>query len=159
MYKSKNFKQDFQKRSEKSSQLNLFHLTDFNKKQVELSFTQEHTSNDAGLLLLKEVDQHIGLIDKLSQCIKDNRHPGYTRHSLNSMFRQRIMQIAAGYEDTNDCNLLKDDGILKVCSNSEQSLASQPTMCRLENLPSSRELYEMAKVFIDNFVGSYDSPP
>lgn len=159
MYKSKDFKQDFQKRSEKSSQLNLFHLTDFNKKQVELSFTQEHTSNDAGLLLLKEVDQHIGLIDKLSQCIKDNRHPGYTQYSLNSMLRQRIMQIAAGYEDTNDCNLLKDDGILKVCSNSEQSLASQPTMCRLENLPSSRELYEMAKVFIDNFVGSYDSPP
>lgn len=155
-----NYSQDkILKKSGNSHQLNLFQLADFNKKGVELSFTQEHTSNDGGLLLLKEVDQHIGLIDQLSGCFNDTRHPGYVKHSIGSMFRQRIMQIAAGYEDTNDCNILKDDGILKICSNSEHSLASQPTMCRLENQPSSKELYKMAKVFIDVFVASYDSPP
>ena len=159
MNKNTIFQHDFQKKSSESSQLSLFHLANFNKKPVELSFTQENTSNDGGLLLLKEIDQQIGLIDRLSRCINDTRHQGYVRHRLDSMFRQRIMQIAAGYEDTNDCNLLKDDGILKLCSNSEQSLASQPTMCRLENLPSSRELYKMAQVFIDVFVTSYDAPP
>lgn len=159
MNKIKDFQDDIQTKSSNSSQLNLFHLADFNKKSVELSFTQEHTSNDGGLLLLKEVDQHIGLIDQLSDCINDTRHSGYVKHSIDSMFRQRIMQIAAGYEDANDCNILKDDGILKICSNSEQSLASQPTMCRLENQASTKELYQMAKAFIDVFVSSYDSPP
>jgi hypothetical protein len=159
MNKNTDFQSNNQNKLGNSHQFNLFHLSDFNNKSTELSFNQEHTSNDGGLLLLKEVDKQIGLIDQLSGCIDDLRHPGYIKHTLNSMFRQRIMQIAAGYEDTNDCNALKDDGILKICSNSEKSLASQPTMCRLENQPSSKELYKMAKVFIDVFVFSYDTPP
>jgi hypothetical protein len=159
MNKNTDFQVNNQDKSGNFHQLDLFQLTDFNHKRTELSFTQEHTSNDGGLLLLKEVDQQIGLIDQLSSCIDDLRHPGYIKHSLDSMLRQRIMQIAAGYEDANDCNTLKDDGILKICSNSEGSLASQPTMCRLENQPSSKELYKMAKVFIDVFVSSYDTPP
>jgi len=59
------------------------------------------------------------------------------------------MQIAAGYEDTNDCNALKDDGILKICANRQQSLATQPTMCRFENHPDKKELYRMAKALYE----------
>ncbi len=137
----------------------LFTLSDFNKKQVEVNFTMEETSNDGGLLLLNEVDRQIGLIDKLAGCINDPRHQSYVDHSISSMLRQRIMQIAAGYEDSNDCNSLKDDGILKICVGNEEPLATQPTMCRLENLPKAKELYKMAKVFVDNFISSYDKSP
>jgi hypothetical protein len=49
------------------------------------------------------------------------------------MLRQRIMQVAAGYEDANDCNSLKDDEILKFCANGRKALSSQPTMSRFEN--------------------------
>lgn len=69
------------------------------------------------------------------------------------------MQIAAGYEDGNDCNTLRHDGILKICSGKEQPLAAQPNMCRLENLPGKRELYRMGKVIVDNFIASYDKAP
>jgi len=69
------------------------------------------------------------------------------------------MQIAAGYEDANDCNELKDDEILKLCANQSKALATQPTISRLENKVNTKELYKMAKVFVDQFIASYASEP
>lgn len=151
--------QNSQKNLSQTFEPTLFNLADFGKKQVEVRFSAEQTSHDGGLLLLNEVEKQIGLIDKLAKCIDDPRHQAYVHHPIESMLRQRIMQIAAGYEDANDCNSLKNDGILKICSGQEHSLATQPTMCRLENLPGEKELYNMAKVFVDNFIDSYPKPP
>ncbi len=53
----------------------LFDLSDFGHKKAQVRFALEETSNDGELLLLKEVDAQVGLIDRLSGCIQDNRHP------------------------------------------------------------------------------------
>ena len=137
----------------------LFRLSDFNKKPVEACFSIEQVSNDGGLLLLNEVEKQIGLIEKLAGCIDDHRHQGYVEHTISAMLKQRIMQIAAGYEDGNDCSVLRHDGILKICSGNERTLAAQPTMCRFENQPGTRELYKIGKAFVDNFIGSYTNAP
>ena len=146
-------------KSEEFSSTALFNLSDFNSKKVEVRFNVEQISNDGGLLLLNEVDNQIGLISNLTSCINDTRHQGYITHSIESMLRQRIMQISAGYEDGNDCNTLRDDGILKVCAKQEQSLATQPTMSRFENQLGNKELYNIAKVFVDQFIYSYPDEP
>ena len=137
----------------------LFKLSDMDKKKVEVKFTMEETSNDGGLLLLREVEKQLGLIKGLECCIKDERHQSYVDHSINSMLTQRIMQIAAGYEDANDCNALKNDGVFKICANQDRSLATQPTMSRFENKVNSKELYNMAKVFVDQFISLYQTEP
>jgi len=137
----------------------LFNLSGFNGKKVELRFNAEQVSSDGGLLLLKEIENQIGIIGNLAACIKDTRHQSYITHSVENMLNQRIMQIAAGYEDGNDCNTLRNDGILKVCSGKQESLATQPTMCRFENQMTNSELYNMAKVFVDGFISSYSSQP
>jgi len=142
-----------------SAPCTLFKLSDFENKKVQVRFDLEDTSSDGGLLLLKEVDNEIGLIDRLSGCLQDNRHQGYVKHSYGSMLRQRIMQIAAGYEDANDCNSLKDDGIMKVCANHHQPLSAQPTMSRFENQADNKQLYKMAMAFVDNFIASYANEP
>ena len=142
-----------------STQPELFNLSYLDKKKVEVKFTMEETSNDGGLLLLREMENQLGLIKGLESCITDERHQSYVSHSIKSMLSQRIMQIAAGYEDANDCNSLKDDGILKICANQNSSLATQPTMSRFENKVNSKELYNMAKVFVDQFISSYQSEP
>ena len=142
-----------------SKQPTLINLSGFGKKKVEVKFTLEETSNDGGLLLLREVDKQIGLISDLADCIKDERHQSYVEHSITSMLSQRVMQIAAGYEDANDCNLLRNDGILKVCANQQRALATQPTMSRFENKVNSKELYKMAKAFVDQYIASYESEP
>jgi len=137
----------------------LFNVSDFGRKKVQVKFSLEETSNDGGLLLLKEVDNQIGLIDRLASCIQDNRHQSYVKHSTDSMLGQRIMQIAAGYEDANDCNQLKDDRILQLCANNQHSLATQPTMSRFENQADNKQLHKMAIAFIDNFIASYAKEP
>ena len=111
---------------DKSTQL-LFSLSDFNQKAVEVRFNFEQVSSDGGLLLINEIENQLHLIDQLSNCINDTRHQGYVKHTVNSMLRQRVMQIAAGYEDGNDCNTLRDDGILKICAGQEKSLSAQPS--------------------------------
>ena len=137
----------------------LFNLSDFEKKEVEVRFSAEQTSHDGGLLLLREVERQAGLVAHLANCLEDKRHQGYVRHTVERMLKQRIFQIAAGYEDANDCNSMKNDGVLKICSGGQGALSSQPTMCRFENSVSTRELYEMAKAFVDTFLASYAEPP
>ena len=51
-------------------------------KPVELSFTGDRISSDGGLLLLREVENQLGLIDRISNCITDNRDQRYTDHSI-----------------------------------------------------------------------------
>lgn len=141
----------------------LFELSSVQKKLVEIQFTGENISSDGGLLLLKEVEQQVGIIKKLSSCIQDNRHGSYVDHSIEALIKQRVFQIAAGYEDANDCNQLKEDAVLKLCADkmpeSSISLASQPTMSRFENQLSRSDLYKMAVCFADNFIGSYADEP
>src|SRR6056297_3537416 len=97
-------------------------------KQVELSFTGDQVSSDGGLLLLRELENQLGLINRISNCITDDRDQRYIDHTLKEMIIQRVFQIAAGYEDCNDCNDLRSDMIFKMCAGqlpqSGQELAS-----------------------------------
>lgn len=78
------------------------------------------------------------------------------------MLTQRIFQIACGYEDADDSDLLRNDSLLKICSGrtpESSPLSSQPTISRLENKLSTRELYNMGVCFIQEFVRSYNKEP
>lgn len=140
--------------------LNLFPVAD---KKIELSYSGEQISSDGGLLLLREVENQIGIIDKISNCIFDNRDQRYITHTQKEMLTQRIFQIAAGYEDCNDSNDLRNDMVLKTCvgrlPQSGEELASQPTMSRLENAVGKKELYQIGKQLVKSFIASYAQAP
>lgn len=145
-----------------SSQQNL-DLFPISGKHIELSFTGEQISSDGGLLLVREVENQLGLIDRISNCITDNRDQRYTDHTIKEMLTQRVFQIAAGYEDCNDCDNLRDDMIFKTCAGrlpqSGHELASQPTMSRLENSIDKKDLYRIGKQLVDTFIDSYAQEP
>lgn len=132
-------------------------------KPVELSYTADKISNDGGLLLLRELEGHLGLINKVSQCITDGRDQRYIDHTVKEMLTQRVFQIAAGYEDGNDCNDLRGDAVIKTCAGrlpqSGNDLASQPTMSRLENSIGRTDLFRIGKQLVDSFIGSYPQAP
>ena len=138
-------------------------FTEVSGKKVEVDFDGGEVTSDAGLLHLRETEKAIGVIPCIAEAIHDNRHPGYVKHLVESLLKQRILQITAGYEDGNDCNDLRHDSIMKiVCDKrplSGSPLASQPTMSRFENMPSPRELYRIGLALVGLFIDSYDTPP
>jgi len=132
---------------------------EFLQKKVEVDFDGGEITSDAGLLFLRESETQTGIIDRVSNALTDKRNPSYIKHNLSQLLTQRVFQIAAGYEDGNDCNELRNDPIFKIACNKEDVLASQPTMCRFENSPSRSALYQIGRALVDTFIASYDKVP
>jgi hypothetical protein len=132
-------------------------------KKIEADFHGGEVSSDAGVLFLREVENRIGLIRKMTDSLRDRRHPGYVKHQLLELFKQRVFQIACGYEDGNDSNELRSDPIIKIACerlpDEDPALASQPTISRFENSLSRTDLYRIAEAFVDVFVDSYSEAP
>ncbi|HNW70046.1 MAG TPA: transposase [Bacteroidales bacterium] len=96
--------------------MTLFDHTPVCKKPIKLVFTAERASSDGGLLLLREVERRSGILRAITNCIREESHPGYIKHSSHLMLTQREFQIAVGYEDANDYGRLGDDILLKICA-------------------------------------------
>jgi DDE family transposase len=139
------------------------HLAPVGAKAVDLDFDGGQLSSDAGVILLKDIDDHLGLTHDLAAVLSDPRDARRVKFTLHDLLKQRVFQIAAGYEDANDSNTLRDDPIFKLMLDrlpeTGAPLASQPTMSRCENRVSRTELYRMAVVLLNQFIASYDSPP
>jgi DDE family transposase len=116
---------------------------------LEATFDGGRLTSDGGLPWLGEAEAALGLCPAFAACIRDWRR-GPVRHALETLIRQRIFQIACGYEDQDDADTLRRDPLLKlVCGRlpeTEADLASQPTMSRLENAVDWRACYRLAVV-------------
>ncbi len=138
-------------------------LSKVQEKPVLLDFNGGLLSSDAGVLLLREVEAHIGIIRAMAEVIPDSRDARYVKHTLTNLLIQRVAQIACGYEDANDCDHLRNDPIFKMLAGRYpeigEALASQPTMSRFENSISRTTLYRLGKAFADVFIASYDEAP
>ena len=122
-------------------------------------------SSDLGSLLLKGVDLQISLTERLSAAICDTRHPGYITHTLHDILKQRIYQIACGYEDGNDCNTLRHDPVFRLgvgrqpfdTDAAEGALASGSTISGLEHAVSRKDIYRFSEALVDQFIAA--TPP
>jgi len=119
------------------------------------AFDGGRLTSDGGLPWLAEADAALGLCATLARCIPDWRR-GTVIHSLETLVRQRVFQIACGYEDQDDADTLRTDPLLKlVCGRLPDSgipLASQPTMSRLENHISRHTAERVATALVDLYL-------
>jgi len=120
---------------------------------VVVKFEQAHSSSDGGLVLLQAADQKLGLSGAISGALRDWRDCARVQHTLKELIQQRIFGIASGYPDGNDAATLKDDPMLKLALGRDPidgaSLASQPTLSRLENGLGARNLVRMSHAMLD----------
>ncbi len=132
-------------------------------KDLHARFDGGRLSSDGGVLLLREIENGLGLADLLSSCMKDERDPSSTTHTHADMIRARLFAIACGYEDCDDLDVLRFDPAFKLAcgrlSETGDDLMSQPTLSRLENAPSWRQLGRMGLKMIDLFCASFPSVP
>jgi hypothetical protein len=122
---------------------------------LEAAFDGGRITSDGGLVWLSRMDSEMGLCEAISECVPEWR-TRKGRHSLASLVKQRVFQIACGYEDQNDSDTLRQDPLLKmVCGSLPDGgpdLASQPTICRLENAASMRSCHQIAQVLFELYL-------
>ncbi len=122
---------------------------------LEAAFDGGRLTSDGGLPLLAQVDAELGLCAAFAELIPEWRR-GPVRHSLETLVRQRVFQIACGYEDQDDADTLRTDPLLKlVCGRlpeSDANLASQPTLSRLENAVDKRTCYRLALALLQVYL-------
>ncbi len=124
-------------------------------RPLEAAFDAGRLTSDGGLPWLAEADQALGLCAALAACVPEWRR-GPVRHSLEALVRQRVYQIACGYEDQNDAATLRTDPLLKlVCGRlplSDAALASQPTLSRLESAADRHVVAALAEALAALYV-------
>jgi hypothetical protein len=133
------------------------------RKAVHVTFDGGRLTSDAGVLVLAEVERRLGIAERLARCVADPRGPERVHHTIAEMIRFRVLLIAAGYPDANDCDALRADPAFKLAlgrpPESGEDLCSQPTMSRLENLPTITALKRMMAAMVELFCDSFTDVP
>ena len=120
--------------------------------KLVVDFAGGTLTTDAGLLLVREFDQQLGLSADVVDRLTDTRDARYVTHELETLVRQRLYQIAAGYEDVNDADRLRHDPTFQiVAADGRTTLGSQPTLSRLENAIEWPAIQRLARTGVDWF--------
>jgi hypothetical protein len=131
----------------------------FGRRVIEADFSGGDLSSDGGVLLLRQVDGHLGLSRAAAAAIPDPRDPERIRHGLRDLLAQRLYGLCCGYEDLNDHKTLRDDVLMQTAVGRDEALASAPTFSRLENRATRAQAWALHGVLIDQFIASHHSAP
>ena len=154
------------------------------RREVIGRFDGGRITSDGGGLLLREVDQRLGLLDRLAGCFSDYRNPNAIEHSVAALVAQRVYGLALGYEDLNDHDVLRKDSVLALLVGKQDltgearvrdqdrgnPLAASNTLNRLElSTPASaaKDRYKriaadpdaLDRLLVDVFLESHRKPP
>jgi hypothetical protein len=133
----------------------------FKSAALTATFDGGDVVTDPGLLLVRQVDEDLRFTESLSKIIPDPRHPVFVQHPQPEMLRQRLYQIIAGYEDCNDAGYLRHNAIFKIVAGrkpKDDPLASQPTLCRLENRVPRPVTDDLMLEFVRIFIRTRSEP-
>src|SRR6201987_4609486 len=132
-----------------------FDLPAVHRKKITVDFNGGNQSSNAGLLLLREAERKRGVCQRLGAAIPGHPDPERIVDTMHEMLMARASAIACGYEDANDLDRLRHDPLMKLavgrCPQSGGALASQSTICPLENAPRKTEAARLCAALIDQF--------
>lgn len=128
----------------------------FGQLPVVIDFDAPDVSSDGGVVLLRQVDDRLGVCRAIAEAISDRRDRGRVIHDTQEQCRQRLFGIALGYEDCNDAGSLRHDPLLKTACgrlpDDEHGLSSQPTLSRFENSVDWASIRRLIKWFEASYV-------
>lgn len=118
---------------------------------------EDRITSDGGVVLLREIDNIVGLSEFLAERLHDPRDPDKVVHPLVELLRTRLYLLVQGRRDQDDADTLRDDPALRVAVSQRrgvaplqpaavdefgekrepEGLASQPTLSRLNQVLST----------------------
>jgi hypothetical protein len=135
-------------------------LNFYDLEPVDVTLDAPQLSSDGGALLLRQVDNQLGLSEWFAVAVPDERAGEKTAHGCREQVRQRLYQIALGYADCNDADTLRHNPLLQVvCERrpeDQQGLFSQPTLSRFENAVDMRAIKALLQQFERRWVEALD---
>jgi len=154
------------------------------RRDVVARFDGGRVTSDGGGVLLRQIEERFGFIERFARCFSDHRDPELVEHSLSDLLKQRLFGLCLGYEDLNDHDWLRHDVMLAVLVGKEEpeghhrrqrrdrgkALAGKSTLNRLELTPVgsngshrykkiAAHLQQIHDFLVDAFVLQHTTPP
>ena len=129
------------------------------RRRVQAEFSGGEITSDAGVLLLRQADRRLGLLESVAGVLEDRRDGRRIRHDLVSLLRQRVYALGLGYEDLNDHGGLRLDPAIQTALERLVPLGSAATLCRLENAMDRSAAVRIHEMLVEQFIASFDTPP
>jgi hypothetical protein len=126
-------------------------------RPLSATFDGGRLTSDGGLPWLVEAEAALGVCKAFAECLTDwRKDPARSRHSLEMLVRQRVLQLACGYSDQDDADTLRSDPLFKLACGrlplSGHDLASQPTLSRLENSVDRHACTRLALALVELYL-------
>jgi hypothetical protein len=153
-------------------------------REIRAQFDGGTITSDAGVLLLREVEDRWGILKGFAECFTDYRDPDLIEHTVEQLVAQRVYALALGYEDLNDHDELRADPLLAAMVGKDdptggdrrreqdqgKALAGKSTLNRLELTPPGADadsrykkitasMEKTEQLFVDLFLDAHDGPP
>jgi len=138
---------------------NSFDFPPLKRRQVEANFQGGAITSDGGVLLLRQIDQKLGLSEAVARALNDPRRQASCVHDGLSILKQRLYGLALGYEDLNDHQHLREDLAIQTAVERDAVLASSATLCRWENRADREAAWRIHEVIVDQFIASFKRAP
>src|SRR5450756_1726635 len=86
---------------------------------LKVDFQGARVTSDGGLILVRELDERMGLSALMQRHLTDSRRGKNTQLPLADLLRQSIYSRLAGYEDVNDAERLSQDPTFRLIGSSK----------------------------------------
>ena len=134
----------------------VFFEPSFNRA-IKVRSRDERITSDAGVLLVREADERLGLIKSLVERLHDKRKSTKVRYRLSELLRERLYALVLNYNAADDLDRLAHDPAFRISvwdrpgeRTVEERLASQPTHTRLVDiLKDKRNLEGLRRALAD----------
>ena len=81
---------------------------------LNVDFQGSRVTSDGGLILVRELDERLGLGQLIERHLTDSRRGKNTQFPLADLLRQSVYSRLAGYEDVNDAERLSQDPTFRL---------------------------------------------
>ena len=81
---------------------------------LKVDFQGSHVTSDGGLLLVRELDERLGLGKLINEHLSDSRQGTNKQFTLADLLRQSVYSRLAGYEDLNDAERVSIDPTFRL---------------------------------------------
>lgn len=132
-------------------------------RSVKLRARDQRLSSDGGVLLLREADERLGLIESIASELYDPRDQDLVRYHIDELLRERIFSRALGYNVEDEADLLAHDPAMRIATWNrpgdrvvDERVASQPTQSRQTDILSRyKQNLEALRSALPNWVARH----